>query len=530
MNPDRVVSQLPTHMSCCPCGRATRAARFGMPPFELLAANAWGQLGAALTGITWSAASTDELPSASPRRALVVKPIFTYPKPERSPQSSWRNWGGIQSEEDRREEVTRIHQELDQLKAKANCRLEFLPLATVRRPEELSAHQSDLQAADVLLFYAAGDGGGDLMANVNHIDGLGKDVILFVRHTSGPLYYWYEGAMARLLHQHTDTLATKSIKYEDVVVDSLDEVRWRLESLCGLYNTRGSKIIAIGGPAGWAQPTDAVLRLARERFQLDIQTVSYEELGKLIQAARDDNAAVEQACKRAAAYLELPGTKLETERSFVDNAFLLEQVFRQLMAQANCRAMTINECMGTIMPLAQTTACLTLSLLNDAGYLAFCESDFVVIPAGILLANISDRPVFLNDPTYPHDGLITLAHCTAPRAMAGRELDAARIMTHFESDYGAAPKVEMPAGQLLTNVVPDFQAERWTGLLARIESSPFLPICRSQIDIRFDCPDRVVAEHMPGFHWITGYGDYRREVGYAVRKVGIAWEDISDRT
>jgi hypothetical protein len=32
--------------------------------------------------------------------------------------------------------------------------------------------------------------------------------------------------------------------------------------------------------------------------------------------------------------------------------------------------------MGTIMPMSQTTACMPLSLLNDEGYLAFCESDF----------------------------------------------------------------------------------------------------------------------------------------------------------
>ena len=59
------------------------------------------------------------------------------------------------------------------------------------------------------------------------------------------------------------------------------------------------------------------------------------------------------------------------------------------MKEAGCRALTINGCMGTIMPLAETSACLTLSTLNDAGYLAFCESDFVVIPSGILLANIA---------------------------------------------------------------------------------------------------------------------------------------------
>jgi hypothetical protein len=82
----------------------------------------------------------------------------------------------------------------------------------------------------------------------------------------------------------------------------------------------------------------------------------------------------------------------------------------------------------------------------------------------------------------------------------------------------------MPLGQVVTNIVPDFKAQRWTGLLGRIEASPLLPICRSQIDIRYKCSDDLLARHMPGFHWMTGYGDYLREVGYALRKVDIAWD------
>ncbi len=514
----------PIRTGCCPCGHAPRSAQQETTRREFLAdAGGLGLIGTALTGLSWSVVSAAESECVPRRRALTVKPIFTYPKPQRRPQSSWRHWGGIQTEEDVQAEIARIQGELNQLKAKADFPLEFLPLATVRRPDELAAHNDDIKVADSLLFYAGGDGGGNLMANVNHIDRLGKDVIFFVRHKSGPLYYWYEGAMARFLHQHTDALATKSIGYEDVVVDSLDEVRWRLRSLCGLRNTMGSRIIAVGGPGGWAQPRGVIAELVRERWKLDIQTLSYEELGKLIRAARADNATVDRARRRAEEYLKLSGTTLETKREYVDNTFLLEQVFRNVMAEADCRALTINGCMGTIMPIAQTTACLTLSLLNDAGYLAFCESDFVVIPAGILLANISDRPVFLNDPTYPHDGIITLAHCTAPRRMDGRKLDPARIMTHFESDYGAAPKVEMPIGQTVTNIVPDFKAERWTGLSAKIAACPFLPICRSQIDVHFDCTDEMLARHMPGFHWMTGYGDYLREVGYAIKKIPIEW-------
>jgi len=156
--------------------------------------------------------------------------------------------------------------------------------------------------------------------------------------------------------------------------------------------------------------------------------------------------------------------------------------------------------------------------------MAFCESDFVVIPAGVLLVNISGRPNFLNDPTYPHDGIITNAHCTGPRKLDGKNREPVRILTHFESDYGAAPKVEMHAGQKVTNIIPDFKAEHYLGLRGEIVAAPFLPICRSQIDIKIACPDHVLAEKMCGFHWMTIYGDYIKEAGYALKKIGIGWE------
>jgi len=371
--------------------------------------------------------------------------------------------------------------------------------------------------------YAAG-GWMDTFGALAKLD---KDIIFFCRHKSGPVYLWYEIISPRYLRQHTDTLALKGIDDGDVVIDSQDEILWRLRALCGLQNAKGTKIIAIGGPGAWAQPRGVVPELVRRKWQFDMKTVSYDELGKLIKQARADKNAVQRAKSRAGRYLKLPGTTLETERQYVDNCFLLEQVFRGIMKKEDCKAITINGCMGTIIPIAETTACLTLSLLNDNGYLAFCESDFVVIPSGVLLANISGKPVFLNDPTYPHDGVITNAHCTAPRKMDGKTLEPARIMTHFESDYGAAPKVEMHKGQLLTNIVPDFKAERWVGVIAEILDAPFMDVCRSQIDIRFSCDSKTLAERMPGFHWMTGYGDYMRELGYALKKIGIEWENLT---
>jgi len=312
------------------------------------------------------------------------------------------------------------------------------------------------------------------------------------------------------------------------VTDSLDELTWRLRALCGLKNTKGMKILCIGGPAGWAQPAGVIPELVKKVWGLDMVTVTYETLGGLIQEAKADEKTVALAKKRADEYLAIEKTTLETKREFVDNCLLLDQVFRKLLTEADCRAITINGCMQTIMPVAQTSACLTLSTLNDDGYLAFCESDFVVIPAGLLMANICGKPVFLNDPTYPHDGVITLAHCTGPRKMDGKNIEPARIVTHFESDYGAAPKVEMPKGQVLTSIAPDFKSQRWMGLLGKIVDTPFLPICRDQIDFGYDVPDQLVAERMPGFHWMVAYGDWTRELGYALRRVGIEWDNLNE--
>jgi hypothetical protein len=510
-------NHLPHACHCCPDGAWHQ--QLSVSRRDFLATAAVG--GAVLSGLSWAslAHAADEIPAPPPRQPLKVFPVLVWDKPQPAPMTSWRNWGGIHTAEVAAEEVARITGELNEIARSADFPVQCAKVASVH-DVELVADDPELQAADVVIVYGAGIG-------VDAAKDFGKDVILFQRHRSGPVYLQYEIVSPRFLRQHTDAPALRHIHFDDVVTDRPDELTWRLRALCGLKNSRSSRIMCIGGPGAWAQPEGVVPALVKKIWNMDLQTVTYEDLDKLIAEARADAKTVALAKQRAEAYLALPGTTLETKRDFVDNCFLLDHVFRRIMREADCRAITIQGCMSTIMPKSLTTACLTLSTLNDDGFLAFCESDFVVIPSGILMANISNLPVFLNDPTYPHDHVITLAHCTGPRKMNGKTLDPARIVTHFESDYGAAPKVEMPKGQVVTNIAPDFKSERWMGLLARIVDAPFLPICRDQIDVEYDVPDQVVAERMPGFHWMTAYGDHTKELGYALRRVGIAWDNLS---
>jgi hypothetical protein len=449
------------------------------------------------------------------RLPLRVQPVLVYETPERKQATSWRNWGAIQSDRDADEEKQRIGRELAAVKSQADFPLEMLPLETAKNPDQAAGlAKGDF---DLVISYAAG-GSGKIFETLTVP---GKWHVMFLRHRSGPVYLWYEIAHPRFLRKTVDEYGQPGMDVQDVVVDSQGEILVRLRALHGLKNILGKRIVAVGGASGWGEGGRTAPQRSRELWKLDIQDFPYRDLAERIRTARGDAALVKRSEAEADQYLKQKGVKLETSRQFVSNAFLLTEVFHSLLDEAKTDAITINQCMGTIMPMAETTACLPLSLLNDKGYMAFCESDFVVIPSGILLHYISGKPVFLNDPTHPHDGMVTIAHCTAPRKLDGAHYEPARIMTHFESDYGAAPKVEMRKGQRVTNLVPDFASRRWLGFEGDVIDNPSMAICRSQTDITIRGDTNRLLEEMRGFHWMTSYGSYLREVDYALRKAGV---------
>ncbi len=462
------------------------------------------------------------LPMICTGRELTVQPVLMYATYERREQTSWRPWGGVLTADAVESEMKQIRGELEALALSAEFPLKVLPLLKVRTAEEAAAVRDG--QADVMIIYAASGGALETLVSPK------RQNIIFVRHQSGSVYLWYEIAHCRFLRKGEKQFELAQYRYpggmdvHDVVVDNYGDILMRLRALYGVKNFKGSKIIALGGGGGWCCPPAP--DLAREKFNIDIIDVSYDDLKKRIQSARADSRAVREAGQMAQQYIETGGIALNTEKQFVANAFLLYRIFKEYMKENNAAAFTIQGCMGTVIPIAETTACLPLSLLNDEGLLAFCESDFNVIPSGILLHYVSGKPVFLNDPTYPHHGMVTVAHCTAPRRMDGRSYENADILTHFESDYGAAPKVDFRRGQVITMIDPECTQERWIGFRGKVIDSPFLPICRSQCDVTIDGNWEYFLEEMRGFHWMMCYGDYTKEMEYAVRKAGLKYLGI----
>ena len=503
--------------------------------------------GAMLYGAGSQAAVAAPAPSRALARSkpLRIQPVLVYEQYRYRKATSWRPWSGLITEEHAEAERRRIRGELDAMKAKADFPLEVLPLISVQNVE--AAKKAAAADHDGVLIYGASGHTGIMIALADPA----KHNLMFVRHRSGPAYLWYEIVHPRFLRRETDSCQlTGGMSVNDVVVDDHDEVLWRLRALCGLKNIKGKRVVAIGGALGWDRGhASGAPDRARELWGMEMVEVSYDEMRKRIQAARANEALVRRCVEQSRAYLAQPNItllplqeQLTTEeliagkgqpqtldamRTFVDNAFVLTEVFRDLMEENDTDAITVGHCMGAIIPMAETTACLCLTLLNDEGCLAFCESDFVVIPSGVLLHYICNKPVFFCNPTYPYNHMVTVAHCTAPRKMDGKNLEPAHIRTHFESDYGAAPKVAMRPGQAMTVLVPDFASKRWVGFEGVVDDNPALDICTSQTDLRINGDCAKLVEEMRGFHWMTCYGNYLREVGYALGRAGVGWLDLS---
>ena len=463
-----------------------------------------------------------DAPMFHPCKTLKVQPVLMYRNQPFRKLTSYKSWGHVNSKETAVEEEKRIEQELKQMKASAEFAMEFLPLITVASLDEApKIHRQDY---DVVLLYAA-NGSGDML-KACAASAPEKDTIIFVRHRNGPIYYWYEALGDRFLKPTDDPELSKNsadhhgpLTVEDVVVDDLDEILWRLRALYALKNFIGHKTVAIGAASG-KYDGDAPAN-CKKRFKHEIVEITYEQFGKRYREFSANPDFVAKAEAWTDIYLQMPNTRLETQRDFIVRAFLVYGVFKEYMLAHKASTLTVLGCMGTMFEAANTTACLSLGWLNDEGYLGLCESDFVLVPAAILMRYVASKPVFMHNSTFPHQGMVTCAHCASPRRMDGVNYNPMRIMTHYESDFGASPKVDFPIGQKVTFLDPHYSNPRWLTFSGNIMSNPDFEICRSQQDVLLDGDWKRLKREARDSHWTMSFGDYKNEVEYISRKIGV---------
>jgi len=202
-------------------------------------------------------------------KKLSVQPVLMYRIPQRRQATSWKSWGGVQTEQAAKEEATRISQELTSLSTNADFPFEILPVAKVRTVEEaLKVHRNNY---DVIVVYPA-TGSGDLL-RACFAKEKNRDTIIFARHRSGPVYYWYEALSVRYLGiqdgpQQNSAANHGDLHVDDVVIDDTQKLLWRLRALYGIMNFIGAKIVALGGP--WGKYSPEAPDVARDKYKIEI--------------------------------------------------------------------------------------------------------------------------------------------------------------------------------------------------------------------------------------------------------------------
>jgi len=516
------------HAHCCSCG--------GHPKTSTSSISRRGFLGglanlAALGGLTL--ATTSQAPAVStkpissgiilPRgTALRIKPVLTYQIEKRQEKNSWRSYGGLQTQAKVNEEVRRIESELKKLASQAEFPIEVMPVALVNSDQK--AEEAASTDCDVLLLYPAGGW------QVYKLAASKTPSIMFLRHKSDHHYLWYEIAHWRLLRRNGDIFEEPNMDVDDIIVDDYDEILWRLRALYGLKNARGTKMLAIGGLVAYSEPGQKLGPAhAKEVWDYDFKIISEAEFAQRLGKARADKDIMKNVEQQTDELLTQRNITLETDRKFVVNSFLALAVCKELMSESGATNFGFAHCMGrSVIEMLDTPPCLVLSLANDEGYTAYCHTDLTHTLPGVLLRWIAGKPTFVCNSHFPHHGIFTVAHCSAPRKMNGKDYEPARIMTHFESDYGAATKVRYTKGQVVTVIIPNLRCTKWQGFRGKVLDSPSHPACRSQIDIEIDGDCRELLTEMQGFHVQVCYGDYLNEVGYALKKLRkIEWQNFS---
>lgn len=461
------------------------------------------------------------LPLGTPLR---IKPALAYVFHQPREKTSWRAYGGLRTSDEVKKETAQIETELKKLSAGADFPVEVLPVALIDNLQKAKDLAADADA-DVILVYAA-DGSESWF---HALAASKKPNIMFLRHKSGPYYLYHEIAHWRFLRASGDTFTQPDMDVDDIVVDDYADLLWRLRGLYGLKNAKGTKVLAIGGLRAYSEPAQKLGPAhAKDVWGYDFKTISEAEFGQLLEKARADQAIMKNVQQQTDELLAQPNVTLQTDRKFVVNSFLVLNVCKDLMKQAGATNLGFANCMGSTIKLLDTPPCLVLSLANDEGLTAYCHTDLSHTLPGVLLRWISGKPTFVCNSHFPHHGIFTVAHCAAPRKMNGKDYEPAKIMTHYESDYGAATKVQYTKGQTVTVIIPNLHCTKWSGFRGQILDSPSHEACRSQIDIRIDGDARKVLTEMEGFHTQICYGDYLREVGYALKKLGkIEWQNFS---
>jgi len=201
----------------------------------------------------------------------------------------------------------------------------------------------------------------------------------------------------------------------------------------------GLRLGRIGAPSDWLVGSMPEISAVQTVWGPEVVDVPLESLQNLIPAA---DAQKTKALK--ASFTGGADHVAEPSDAELDMATRVSIALRTLVEEQRLDACTVR-CFDLVKNL-QTTGCLALSSLLDAGIVAGCEGD---LPSALTMAwmqAVTGEISFMANPQDldPTANTLWLAHCTIARSMA----KGYSLRSHFESSLGVGIQAELEPGPI----------------------------------------------------------------------------------
>lgn len=229
-------------------------------------------------------------------------------------------------------------------------------------------------------------------------------------------------------------------------------------------------------PTDWKWPSVASVaginepEKLRERFGIEIITISYEELSKEMENIKNDKAMNNEAHEMAETIYK------NADHSFIDKKYIVNslefyQTIIRLMKKYDCNSFTIEcfeFCTSRLPQKWNITPCLIHTMLKDLGIPSACEGDLGGLLAMHMLMSLSNKSPHLGNMFYGQEGkgIMTVNHSVPGIKMNGFDKPGLPYqLGHFvESGWGTKVIVDF-----MNNDIKDVTVARMnpagTGLL-----------------------------------------------------------------
>ncbi len=348
---------------------------------------------------------------------------------------------------------------------------------------EMVETPSELKEYDLSLVYVSG--GGVEGKFVQIVSELPEPILILTHGENNSLAASME--INSYLHQKQLT--------GEIIHGNLEETAKRVADLAKVFAAKkklqGMRFGCIGEPSDWLIASDVDPVAAKKAAGLLLVKIPMKEMFEEIEKH---------------AYEENEYTLLAKQQGYdpkeVETALEIYGAIKRLCQKYDLQAVSIR-CFDLLVPI-HSTGCLALAILNSEGIFAGCEGDMTSLISMAVLGLLSDRPVFMCNPsriTSKND--IIFAHCTLPIGMP----TAFHFMTHYESDLGVALAGHIAEGPCTVfKCSGDFQRHFVAGGKI-VENLSECHLCRTQIHVQLpDCS--YFLKNSIGNHHLVVNGDY----------------------